>query len=128
MVALTRDFDVFASRVTTGFSAVLFSIRYIAQARYMRALCGLLIRHYDSVLSKSTHFSERSRIMTLDIAPFAVPTRVRNSLTRGWSVCGATSSRLIACGSPNLISRWHQTFHGFMGQQYNTMKSQASAG
>jgi hypothetical protein len=51
MVALTRDFHVFASRVTTGFSAVLLSIRHIAQARYVCALLGLLIRHFGSVLS-----------------------------------------------------------------------------
>jgi hypothetical protein len=51
MIALTRDFHVFASRVTTGFSAVLFSFRHIAQARYMRALLSLLIRHFGPVLS-----------------------------------------------------------------------------
>jgi hypothetical protein len=51
MIALARDFHVFPSRVTTGFSAVLLSIRYIAHARYVRALLGLLIRHLGSVLS-----------------------------------------------------------------------------
>jgi len=51
MIALARDFHVFASRVTTRFSAVFFSIRHIAQARYVRALLGLLIRHFGSVLS-----------------------------------------------------------------------------
>jgi hypothetical protein len=45
MVALARDFRVFASRVTTGFSAVFFSISNIAQAWDVRALFGLLIRH-----------------------------------------------------------------------------------
>jgi hypothetical protein len=50
MIALTCDFRVFASRVTTGFSAKFFPIRYIAQARYVCALLGILIRHYDSVL------------------------------------------------------------------------------
>jgi hypothetical protein len=51
VIALTRDLYVFASRVTTGFSAVLLSIRHIAQARYVRALLGLLIPHFGSVLS-----------------------------------------------------------------------------
>jgi hypothetical protein len=51
MVALTRDFHVFASRVTTRVSAVLFSIWYIAQAWYVRALSRLLIRHDSSVFS-----------------------------------------------------------------------------
>ena len=51
MIALTRDFHVFTSRVTTGFSAVFFSVRYVAQARYVRALLALLIRHFGSVLS-----------------------------------------------------------------------------
>jgi hypothetical protein len=50
MVALTRDFHVFASGVTTGFTAILLAIAYIAQARYVRALLGFLIRHYDSIL------------------------------------------------------------------------------
>jgi hypothetical protein len=51
MVALARDLYVLASRVTTGFSAVLLSIRHIAQARYVSALLGLLICHLGSVLS-----------------------------------------------------------------------------
>jgi hypothetical protein len=50
---LTRDFYVIASRVAARFSAVFFSIWYIAQARDVRALFHLFIRHYDSVLSKS---------------------------------------------------------------------------
>jgi hypothetical protein len=43
MVALARDFDLFASGITTGISAVLLSFRYFANARDMRApfhLCG----------------------------------------------------------------------------------------
>jgi hypothetical protein len=51
MIALASDFNAFPSRVTTGFSAVRLSIRHIAQARYVRALLGLLIRHFGSVLS-----------------------------------------------------------------------------
>jgi hypothetical protein len=53
MVALTRDFHVFTSRVPASFSAVFFSAGYIAKTRYMRALFRFLIRHYQSVLSNS---------------------------------------------------------------------------
>ncbi len=66
MVALTRDFDVVASRVTTRISAVLFPIAYIAKAWDVRALFRLLIRHYNSVLSRATHFSDRYSTTTLD--------------------------------------------------------------
>lgn len=55
MIALTRDFHVFASRVTTGFSAVFLSISYIAQARYVRALSYLFVRHL--ILSFSGHLT-----------------------------------------------------------------------
>jgi hypothetical protein len=53
MVALTRDFDVFTSRVTASFSAVFFPVAHIAKTRYVCALFGLLIRHCNSVLSNS---------------------------------------------------------------------------
>jgi hypothetical protein len=53
MVALTRDFHVFTSRVTADLSAVFFSARYTAKTWYARALFGLMIRHYYSVLSNS---------------------------------------------------------------------------
>jgi hypothetical protein len=66
MVALTRDFDVFASRVTTRISAVLFPIAYIAKAWDVRALFRLLIRHYNSVLSRATHFFDRDSTASLD--------------------------------------------------------------
>jgi hypothetical protein len=66
MVALTRDFDVFASRVTTRISAVLFPIAYIAKAWDVRALFRLLIRHHNSVLSGATHFSDPYSTTTLD--------------------------------------------------------------
>ena len=52
-IALTRDFHVFTSRVTASFAAVFFSAGHIAKTRHVRALLGLLIRHYDSVLSNS---------------------------------------------------------------------------
>jgi len=49
MVALTSDFYIFTSGFTTGVSAIFFSIRYIAQARYVRAFLGLSIRHDNQV-------------------------------------------------------------------------------
>src|SRR5258708_2412735 len=45
MVALTRDFHVFASCIAARLSAVFFSIRHIAKAWYVRALLRLTIRH-----------------------------------------------------------------------------------
>jgi hypothetical protein len=51
MVALTRDFHVVASCVAARVSAVLFPLWYIAQARYVCALSGFLVCHYDFVLS-----------------------------------------------------------------------------
>jgi hypothetical protein len=74
MVALTRDFHVVAARVATRISAVLFSAWYIAQTRYVSALSGFLICHYDFVLSKS-HPTSRTT---------------------------TKPARLIACSSPNL--------------------------
>jgi hypothetical protein len=53
MVALTRDFHVVASCVAARISAVLFSGWHIAQTRYVCALSGFLICHYDFVLSNS---------------------------------------------------------------------------
>ena|ERR1700746_3292903 len=52
MVALTRDFHVFASRVTADFSAVFFSIWYITQTWHMRAFVHPLIRHSIPSLSQ----------------------------------------------------------------------------
>ncbi len=60
MVALTRDFHVFASRIAARLSAVFFSIPHIAKAWYVRALLRLTIRHFNSVLSSAV-FSERKR-------------------------------------------------------------------
>ncbi len=53
MVALARDFHIVAACVAARISAVLFSSWYIAQTRYVCALSGFLIRHYDFVLSNS---------------------------------------------------------------------------
>jgi hypothetical protein len=64
MVALARDFHGFRSRVTTGFSAVLLSIRHIAQARYVRTFLDLLIRHLGSVLSCFFFDSTALRFLT----------------------------------------------------------------
>ena len=53
VAALTRNLHIFASRITTGISAVFFSIRYLAQAWYVRAFLASLICHFDSFLSSS---------------------------------------------------------------------------
>jgi hypothetical protein len=53
VIALTRDFHIFASRASTGCSAVLLSIRHNAQAWYVCAHslfwvhqhCRVLVRH-----------------------------------------------------------------------------------
>ena len=69
MVALTGDLHIFASSVTTRFSTVFFSLPYIAQARYVCALGGLLICHYDSVLFRSIFRSLQLSIF--DVIPIA---------------------------------------------------------
>ena len=45
MIALARDFDVFATGIATGFSAILFSIWDVAQAGYV---CALPVLHHAS--------------------------------------------------------------------------------
>jgi len=52
MVALTCNFHVLTSRITTGISAILFPIWHITEAWYMRALCRFLIHRSNSILSK----------------------------------------------------------------------------
>jgi len=52
MVALTRDFNIFASRFTTGISAVLLSRGYIAKAWNVCAFSGRFIRHSKSPAGK----------------------------------------------------------------------------
>jgi hypothetical protein len=66
MIALTCDFHFLAARVTASFSAVLFAIRHVAQARYVRTLSSLLIRHYNSILFQIYSSSPRTTI--LDVA------------------------------------------------------------
>jgi hypothetical protein len=68
MIALTRDLHVFASRVTTGFTAILLSIRHIAHARYVRALLAFLICHFEFDPFESAH-PLRPRALTLDVVP-----------------------------------------------------------
>jgi hypothetical protein len=50
MIALTSDFHVFASRITTRFPAVLFSSGHNAKARYVCAHSFPWIRHYGHLL------------------------------------------------------------------------------
>jgi hypothetical protein len=73
MVALTRDLHVFASRVTTQLSAVFFSVRYITQARYVRTLCGFLIRiptflsdHFSDLYS-NMFFNGNYAVLTVEV-------------------------------------------------------------
>ena len=75
MVALTRDFHVFASGVTTRISAVLFSIAYIAKAWDVRALFRLLIRHHNFVPSSFAHLFQSLGNAILDVATFTAPTK-----------------------------------------------------
>jgi len=57
MIALTRDFHIIAARITARFSAVFFSVCYIAQARDVRALSHFFVRHMIP-----------SYILTVDVA------------------------------------------------------------
>ena len=124
MVALTHDFHGFAPRVTTRLSAIFFSVWHIAEARYVRALSRLLIRHYNSALSRSLLRSQQH--CNLDVAPFAVPTPEvgRDSLTLGSQLSAATSSRLIACNYPNFASLLARDFSRFYGEQCKENKFQ----
>jgi hypothetical protein len=65
MIALTRDFHVFASRVTTRFSAVFFSISHIAKAWYVRALFRLLIPHWNSSFSSFADLLDHKALQLL---------------------------------------------------------------
>jgi hypothetical protein len=71
MVALTRDFHVFASRVAARFSAVFFSNWYIAQARYVRALSHLFIYHLRFLPFR---FFDDDSIATLNVAGSVIST------------------------------------------------------
>src|SRR5579864_2975720 len=66
MVALTRDFHVFTSCVTTRLSAVLFSVWHIAKAWYVRALLSHLICHAISSFPVSLTLSDRYSVATHD--------------------------------------------------------------
>ena len=81
MAALTCNFHVFPSCVTTGIAAVFFSIRYIAQAWYVRAFPAFLICHFDS-------FPSSSLFQFLDVVPFAVRTVSLRGSSTPWTFCG----------------------------------------
>jgi len=98
MAALASDFHVLTSRVTAGNSAVFFAIRYIAQARYVRAFLALLICHFTP--SFPNNFS------TFDVVPVC---RANQNESRGFipvaPVLAATSSRLLHADVQTLASR-----------------------
>jgi hypothetical protein len=122
MVAWTRDFHVFASRETTRLSAILFSVWYIAEAWDERALSCLLIRHYNSVLSRSLVHSPQQ--CDLDPVCCTNPRGWGNSVTLGSQLSAATSSRLIAWRSPNFASLLARDFSRFYGEQCKENKFQ----
>jgi hypothetical protein len=123
VVALTRDFHVFASRVTTLLSAILFSVWYIAEAWDVRALSCLLIRHYNSVLSRSLIHSQQATLTWPRL--LYQPQRLgETSLTLDNQLPAATSSRLIAWRSPNFASLLARDFSRFYGEQCKENKFQ----
>ena len=128
MAALTRDLHVFASRVTTGFSAVFFSIRYIAQARYVRALPHHLIRHFGSFLSGSLlrslqhRNSRRSPVGCSNPGVGGELTHSRPSVFGGYVI----STDCMQISKPRLAGEW--ALEGFRAQQQNSTKSGVSAG
>jgi hypothetical protein len=65
MIALTGDFHIIAARITAGFSAVFFSVCYIAQARDVRALFHTFVRH---TIPSFPGISYPDSIATLDVA------------------------------------------------------------
>jgi hypothetical protein len=81
MIALTRDFHIIAARITARFSAVFFSVCYVAQARYVRALFHLFVSHYGSFLCR---YLLSDSIARLDVArSLYQPERLRvHSLAR----------------------------------------------
>src|ERR1700730_17784791 len=104
MVALTRYLHVFASRVTTRLSAILFSVWYCARAWDVRALSCLLIRHYNSVLSRLLRQSLLSCTSLRSPGSGTYTRSGGNSLPPGGQFSAAASSRLLACSSPKVTS------------------------
>src|SRR5882757_9585644 len=103
MIALTRDFHVGASSIAARFSAVFVSICYNAKTRYVCAHFHLLIRHYNSVLPSRVYLSELLRHCDSWIG--AVSCFAQGSFegsAPGAQFSAATSSRVIACSSPNV--------------------------
>ena len=125
MIALTRNFHVFASCVTTGFTAIFFPIQHITQARYVCALPGRSIRHHDPVLFKVSH---PQSIVILDAALFALTDLRKLGL----------DSLVVRSGGPHHFHPLHaalQThvavgsdFQGFPAGSENRMKSRVSTG
>ena len=75
MVALARDLNIFAPRLATSITAVLFATSYIAQTGYVRTLSHRLICHLQSFhisLSFRTFFDR-----TFPIAPFTIARELR---------------------------------------------------
>jgi hypothetical protein len=61
MIALARDFHILTARVTTRFSAELFSIGHNAKAWEVRAHFLFWISHHDSVLLSPITFLRSRR-------------------------------------------------------------------
>jgi hypothetical protein len=71
MITLTRDLNVFTSCITTGLSAVFFSIRHIAQARNMCALFDPLIGLGHFVFFLLSGFLQSVEHLIVDGAPLS---------------------------------------------------------
>jgi hypothetical protein len=97
MITLTGDFHVFSSGITTGFTAKRLIIRHIAQARYVRTLPALLIRHLNFILSSLLTFFTA----ILDVVPFTVTTTGLSGGSAGRSVFDDYVALGDACRAPN---------------------------
>jgi hypothetical protein len=100
MVALTRDFHVFASRVTTRLPAVFFSNWYIAKAWYVRAFFRLMISHYQ--------FSHRETTATLDQlhADFQTPPCRWHNALQGFMESKVKKSSAVCQQADSCVSIW----------------------
>jgi hypothetical protein len=121
MVALTRDFHVFASRVTADFSAVFLSICYVTETWYVRALVHPLIRHFDSFPSRSSPMLHRRD--SLDVAPRSTdPSKFDDTPSVHSGFRCPRSSRQIAFSSPNSTSLIARDFPRLWPQRWNSSK------
>jgi hypothetical protein len=114
VVALASDFNVFASRITTRFSAVFFSTHHIAKAWYVRAVFRLLIRHYKFVLSSLANLPSLNTAI-LDVAPFTALTKRCFEEASSQIVFGGYVIRIIACRSPNIALALSPSFPRLLG-------------